>query len=159
MQPRDLLKVADDLVHSAGRGRPSQAHLRRAVSATYYALFHDLAQTAANLLIGGQKAHISEGAWKEVYRALEHGTARGKFENKTLMERFPQELQDFADRFNDLQKKRNSADYDPYENFSKSAVHQDIRLAERVIENFKAVPKRDQRAFAAYSIIKNRKTR
>ena len=40
MQPLDFTRAARDLVDSAGRGRPREVNLRRAVSTTYYALFH-----------------------------------------------------------------------------------------------------------------------
>ena len=51
MSSPDLIDAARTLAES-GRGRPTQARLRRAVSTGYYALFHTLAASAANLLIG-----------------------------------------------------------------------------------------------------------
>ena len=42
MKPLDLIEAARDMTES-GRGRPTQAKLRRAVSTAYYAMFHCLA--------------------------------------------------------------------------------------------------------------------
>ena len=55
MNPDDLIRIARYLASTGtgiNAGRPSQADLRRAVSTTYYALFHALAQCCANTLIG-----------------------------------------------------------------------------------------------------------
>ncbi len=58
--------------------RPTQANLRRAVSTAYYAVFHSLAQTAADMLIGRKRT----SDWHQVYRALEHGNAKNACLNK-----------------------------------------------------------------------------
>ena len=55
MNPDDLIRIARYLASTGtgvGIGRPSRADLRRAVSTTYYALFHALAECCANTLIG-----------------------------------------------------------------------------------------------------------
>ena len=77
MTPRDLIATARGLAEGDPR-RPSQANLRRAVSTAYYAMFHCLAGTAADLLIGGSRSE----AWHQVYRALEHGSAKGACRNR-----------------------------------------------------------------------------
>ena len=51
MNSRDLILTARGLTELSPR-RPNQANLRRAVSTAYYAVFHCLAGTAANLLVG-----------------------------------------------------------------------------------------------------------
>ena len=58
MNPDDLIRIAEHLASGGVRGRigrPVQAELRRAVSATYYALFHALARCCANMLVGVQR--------------------------------------------------------------------------------------------------------
>ena len=71
MTPHDLMEAARALAEP-DHGRPTQARLRRAVSSVYYAMFHTLAVTAADLFIGEARG----AAWHRVYRALEHGRAR-----------------------------------------------------------------------------------
>jgi len=52
LNPRDLLRIARQLARWPNRGRPREANLSRAVSATYYALFHALATCCADMLAG-----------------------------------------------------------------------------------------------------------
>lgn len=155
MRPRDLLKTAE-LLLSAEKNRPTEAALRRAVSSCYYALFHFLARECADLLIGGRGAARSLEAWRQVYRALDHGEVRSKCKNTTILKKFPHAIQRFAGNFIELQKKRHDADYDPFARFAKDDVEQMILLAKEMMEKFRAVPVSDRRAFCAYLLFKTR---
>ena len=156
MHALDFVATTRDLAASRS-GRPRLTNLRRAVSTTYYALFHCLAECCANMLIGGTGADRSEAAWRQAYRALQHGLAGKHCEHKQNIERFPGEIQDFANVFVDMQKKRHSADYDPGAAFSKLEVLQGISEAENVIRSFGRVPAKDRRAFAVYLLFDIRK--
>ncbi len=153
MLPRDLLDTARHLVVS-GKGKPKQAHLRRAVSTTYYALFHVLAKTCADLVIGTSKQKRSKPAWNQVYRALQHGFAKDACKHANLLSKFPNTIQDFANMFVAMQDKRHKADYDPDEKVFKSAVEADIRAVESVIDGFEKAPQKDRRAFVALVLLK-----
>ncbi len=152
MKPLDFIATARDLVHANSKGRTRETNIRRAVSTTYYALFHCLATSNANMLVGGPSAHRSQPAWRQAYRGLQHRTARQRCERQDII-KFPAEIQDFAERFVDMQQKRHEADYDPDATFSKSDVIQDITDAEDVIRCFNSVPVRDRRAFAVYLLL------
>lgn len=154
MKPRDLLGNAEVLLKS-GNGRPTDVSLRRATSAAYYALFHCLARECANLLIGVNKSNISSQAWRQVYRALDHNTVVNQCKNETI-KKFPKEIEDFANQFTSMQKKRHSADYDPFTKFVKSEVIADIQLTENAITLFESAPKLDRRAFCAFVLLKRR---
>ena len=147
---RDLLETARDLAGVPGGLSPSQASLRRAVSTTYYALFHCMAENCADMLVGEPGSVRSQPAWQQAYRALEHGRAKERCERKDFIRRFPSQIQDFAEKFAEMQGKRQTADYDPSASFAQSAVIEDIDLAERRIHEFRQAPERDRRAFAAY---------
>ena len=149
----DFIATARDLAGANSKGRPRETNIRRAVSSTYYALFHCLATCNANMLVGGPGANRSQPAWRQAYRGLQHGTARQRCERQNIIIRFPDEIQDFAERFVDMQQKRHEADYDPDATFSKSDVIQDITDAEDVIRCFNSVPVRDRRAFAVYVLL------
>lgn len=73
--------------------------LKRAISDAYYALFHCLAESNANLLVGGPNADRSDPAWIQAYRALVHRKAKDKFRKQDPMRRFPEALRQFADEF------------------------------------------------------------
>ena len=72
------------------------------------------------------------------------------------MEQFPPAIKTFGSVFVDMQDVRNSADYDPNEIFSKSAVKDYIKRAESAIKNFERVKEKDRRAFCAHVLFKTR---
>lgn len=151
MKPDDFIKTAKDLIR-IGRGKPRQTNLRRACSTTYYALFHTLCQTCAEAFA----RRDTRNAWKQVYRAVDHGIARQNCKRSDVISRFPEPIQDFADQFVSMQEKRHRADYDPHQKFLKSAVEADIAAAESAIANFHACAVKDRKAFAAYVLFKHR---
>ena len=153
MRPLDFIATARELADANRTGRPRETNLRRAVSTTYYALFHCLASCCADTIAGDSPANRDTLAWNQAYRALEHGIARKRCENKDLRERFPPEIKDFAQQFADLQIKRHRADYDPGTNFSKKEVIQYIHAAENVIRHFTMTSLKDRRAFVAYVLL------
>ncbi len=156
MNPDDLLTIAERLASvgiGARRGRPRQAELRRAVSAAYYALFHTLAGNCANLLVGGRSSTRTKHAWRQMYRAPDHGHVKRRFVErrpKRVLARFPQEVQDFADQFVRMQRLRHLADYDPFERFSRYTVSQYIDETKAAIAEFEQVHRNDRRAFAVF---------
>lgn len=148
------MKSAELLV--SGKGKPTQVNLRRAVSSTYYALFHCLARDSADLLVGGSGADRSKPAWAQVYRAVNHGQAKDACRNGQMIQKFPKKVEDFANLFVTMQKKRHSADYDPFERFTKSEVVQDIATVRSALAAFRTVPTKDRRAFCTYLLFKTR---
>ncbi len=88
-------------------------------------------------------------------RALDHGFAKQQCKKDTIS-KFPQAIQDFADLFVQLQEKRHAADYDPTVHFSLSDARQAIDSADLAIRNFNVAGIRDKRAFAAWTVMKNR---
>ncbi|MFC4724714.1 hypothetical protein AB6B38_01430 [Glycocaulis abyssi] len=121
----------------------------------YYALFHCLARSNADLLIGTAKASRSNPAWSQTYRALEHGIAKTACK-RPEMTKFPADIQNFASRFVTLQELRHEADYDPDARFAKSGVRQHLADAEASIAGFMAASTNDRRAFAAWVLFKKR---
>ena len=156
MKPADFIATARDLVQVSGRGRPRETNLRRAVSTAYYALFHGLAECCADLLVGGPGANRSQLAWRQTYRALQHGDARQRCERQAIIRRFPTEIQDFAVQFVLMQKERHHADYDPEGVYNKDEVIQNIVESEQCLSRFIKAPAKDRRAFAIYVLLSMR---
>ena len=152
MTPSSLVAAARDMA-SMGRGRPRQANLCRAVSTAYYAMFHCMAACCANTIVGGIGADRSYPAWLQTYRALEHGTARSRFGNRTYILKFPPEIRSFADKFLEMQEKRHKADYDPTVTFPRLDVLSDIGAVERAISDFNQAPIKDRRALAVFVLL------
>ena len=158
MKPDDFIKTARSLVSQRGAGRPRETDLRRAVSTAYYALFHCVAASGADLLVGGEQADRSERAWRQTYRALNHGRAKSRCKEITGKKQvgFPAERKDVALEFVNLQRVRHRADYDPAERLIKSDVLQTIRLAERAVAKFRDAQRRDRTAFVVYMLLDKR---
>ncbi len=125
------------------------------MSTAYYALFHSLARTCADTLAGTAGPNRSRPAWRQAYRALEHGQATSRCKHQTIR-KFPDAIQDFADTFVSLQLKRHLADYDPERSFKKSEVIESINRAGVVIARFNDAPLKHRRAFAIYVLMKLR---
>ena len=152
MNPHDLMEVARALAES-GHAPPTQARLRRAVSTTYYAMFHCLAASAADLFIGTER----NPAWHRTYRALEHGRARSACRQAQTMPEFPAGVRHFADAFVELQVARQEADYAlDTAAYRKSDVLDYIGSAERAISPFEQAAVEARRAFAAHVLFRQR---
>ena len=163
MNPDDLIRIARLLaggMTGGGLGRPRDADLRRAVSAAYYALFHALAACCADTLIGSSPRTRSQQAWRQTYRALDHGPAKERCARREI-EQFPQDIQDFAASFVKLQGRRHTADYDPLPDrgsgFYRSDVLKLIGEVEEMIGVLNAASDLDRRAFAALVLFRLRR--
>ena len=155
MDPDVLLRIAADLVN-ANAGEPRPTELRRAVSAAYYALFHCLARSCADAPVGGSQAPRNAAAWRQAYRALEHGEARKRCSRVDVMRAYPVAIRDFAEHFLEMQADRHAADYDPHASFDKHEVLNALDRTRRAIDGFLAAPPGDRRAFAVYLLTKVR---
>ena len=152
MSPHDLMEVARALAES-GHAPPAQARLRRAVSTAYYALFHCLAASAADLFIGTARSP----AWHRTYRALEHGRARSACRQASAMREFPVEIRDFAEAFVALQRARQEADYAlDTPAYRKSDVRDHIASAELAIRQFGQAAVDAKRGLVAHVLFRQR---
>ena len=159
MDPAHLIAIARGMAGGAiggGRGRPRQADLRRALSAAYYAMFHTLARCCADTLVGATPASRSQPAWTQTYRALEHGYARNQCIRASKNDEFPQAVRDFSERFARMQRLRQTADYAPDSDFSRSDVLQLVAQVEEDIAEFASVPAADRNAFSVYVLMRMR---
>ena len=153
MNPTELIALARALVNGiiAGGAAPvSQTELRRAVSCAYYAMFHTLALSNANTLIGASTADQQRWAWQQTYRAADHRPTRNKLSSVSLDGRFPGAVRRFGVVFADIQRARHSADYDPHSEFSATDVSELIDRAETVIANFNQTPDDTRRDLAIH---------
>ena len=151
--------IADDLLDIAQRlaeGRPSQTDLRRAISSVYYALFHAIAQSNADTLVGDDPQSRDQAAWRQAYRALDHGYAKRRCQSAQNNLRFSLPVKNLAGQFVDLQSARHRADYDPDEIFSGQDVLISVSEAIAYISAFQAAPELERRAFAVYVLMRDR---
>ena len=160
MNPTDLIRIARHLaVGGVGgdRGRPRQTDLCRAVSASYYAMFHTLARCGADMLAGATRASRNQSAWEQTYRALEHGHALNQCLNRVAMSRFRPEIRDFGKQFVIMQRMRHYVDYSPVAGFYRAHVIQYIDETERIIAGFDVAPAGERRAFVIHTLFRSRR--
>ena len=149
MRARDLMATARGLMELDPR-LPTQANQRRALSTAYYAVFHALARSAADLLIGRKRT----AAWHQAYRALEHGHAKRACQNKRAMEGFPSEILEFAGTFVVLQDARHQADYSLEVSCERNGTLAAIDRAEQAIGQLEGANIEHRRDFVAYTLFK-----
>jgi uncharacterized protein (UPF0332 family) len=146
----DLIATARQLAQLHQR-RPRQADLRRAISTAYYALFHGLAETAADRLIGSTSEVHRTPAWRRVYRALNHSEAK-KACVRSGQSNSSGDLLIFTTTFPDLQDLRHQADYDPNVRFQHSFVVAQVDEAEEALAALQRVGKAEQLDFITLAL-------
>ena len=135
--------------------QPTDEALRRAVSTAYYAMFHALATSNADCIIGTPQDAIARHAWDRAYRGLEHGSARVQLQQE--QELFSQGTRWFAEAFAQLQEVRHRADYDNTRSFDVVLANTWIDRAEEAIRGFMQVSVEERRAVAVQSLIRRRR--
>lgn len=159
MNPSDLIDSARQRAGGVApfpRGRPRQTDLQRAVSDTYYAMFHALATCGANTLVGTGYGARRQPEWRQIYRALEHGYARQQCSNQRALAQFPPAIRQFGRHFAGSQQQRHLADYDPDTNLTRDEVLQLIDETTEIIQAFNRAPANRRRAFAIHVLFRTR---
>ena len=134
--------------------QPLEDSLRRAVSTAYYAMFHALASSNADCLVGTPHNPLTEHAWSRIYRGLSHNAARRNLlQDRSL---FSLHVQQFADAFAQLQDQRHRADYDPNRTFSRPQALYWIERAEGAIDNFMQASDDERKMVAIQSLVGRR---
>jgi uncharacterized protein (UPF0332 family) len=129
IDPKHLLDHAESLFRKRSKGGAyKQVDLRRAISASYYALFHAILRESADLLIG--KAHRKSAAYLIAYRSLDHKKLKrvcDELRRQILPERYRRisKEQTVGDHIKDvafaaikLQEWRYNAEYNPHGSFT-----------------------------------------
>ncbi len=155
MSSENFIRTAQVLIPT-GQGRPRSTDLQRAVSTSYYAMFHCLAGSCADTLMGGLHAGRGTDAWILTYRALNHRSAKARCSDKENLKQFSAHIRVFAETFARMQEQRHHADYAPNAGFRKSEAIQRITEVENAIRNFQEESPAERRAFAAYILFKGR---
>ncbi len=155
IDPQELIDACYKLVpQAASTQQPSDADLRRAISAAYYALFHTLAASNADLIAGQPQSDISSYAWDRVYRRLDHGRAQNNL--RGILNRLSQNGQNFARIFIELKDQRDEADYNPNALIIRSDTLNAISRVETAIRDFAQLSEEERRLIAAQSMFDRR---
>ncbi len=115
--------------------QPFQEALRRAISTAYYAMFHALAASNADLIVGA-RTPANQSDWTRTYRSLRHFRAENPLHGWPHL--FSPPVQNFAVVIAGIKADRENADYNPNANFVQNQVIAWIDSAERAIIDFNA---------------------
>lgn len=162
IRPKWLLRQARELA-GTGVGQPRHTNLRRATSAAYYALFHELSMAVAAHLLPGSNDAERRRATRKVSHTSIRGAAdwiAGDTPPKHLGDvvdrlRFNRDLTDVAQAFKELQEERESADYDHEADFTRPGTIARIEQANRAVDILRSnVDNNDFRSFLGLVALK-----
>lgn len=137
-------------------GPPRQVNIRRAISASYYAVFHLLAASVADHYVG--KARRQTPEYRLAYRSLQHRRLKElcveltKPSPKPIYRGYvPADGMDgpfleFASAAKDLQEQRHMADYDPMARLKTANAQAAIKTARSAIGRFERMSGPSRRA-------------
>lgn len=149
----ELLDTAEFLLSRPGG--PTPADTCRAISATYYALFHCLAKSCCDLFVGIDPTARPQRAWNHLYRSLNHSAIDKRCRKVGTMtsKGFDQKIIEFADFTRNMQWKREKCDYSFAVVPNIDEARNDIGFARKHLENFRTVGENHKRAFAVYLLV------
>lgn len=154
IDPLELIATCYKLVSQAADSSPSEGDLRRAISTAYYAVFHTLAASNAELIAGQPQTLMSSYAWERVYRRLDHGRAQNNLRGVT--NQLSPNGANFVQTFIDLQDLRQDADYNPNASITLSRTVNIIERAETAIKDLAQLNEEERRFIAAQSLFDRR---
>ena len=143
----DLLKQAHFLARKELK-RPTQASLRRSVSASYYALFHLLVDDATRLMLAGNARRplrdslaraFHHAAMKQTARAFAEKSIPPKLAAGLNREPVQRPLIDVAAAFVQLQDARHDADYNRARRFTRRETLDLADMAEQAFRDWRQV--------------------
>jgi uncharacterized protein (UPF0332 family) len=157
--PEHLFEQAEALVASP---QARQDDLRRAISASYYALFHFTLTAAADMVVGTDDR--SSARYSLVYRSVDHSRLRALCcqlsGTRPQLPLTPSDgfgrIADFARIAFHLYELRNLADYDPSRPFTTDEARVAISDAREAIKRFQQGTVEQQKAFLTLLLFRSR---
>lgn len=134
--PNDLIAHADRL-HQAATTTQDQADLRRAISAAYYALFHELTSCAAKNW--GHERHRYRFARLFQHAKMNQACKSWHRANEKTSTQPHHLLLGIAEIFTELQESRHAADYDLSKTWAASEVGEIIFSASTAVLAWRAI--------------------
>ncbi len=166
LDPDELFEQAEFLVTPRRPGPPRQVDVRRAVSASYYAVLHFVCTEAANFVIGQRWQR--EARYAHVYRSVDHRELRSScaaiqatrldaaFDRLAPPGGYSPAMKQFARGAIELQAQRNTADYDPSGLLRTKDGHLTVSLGRSTISAFRDTDADNRTAFLTVLLFKRR---
>jgi len=167
LTPDHLFAQAEALLRLYPGRKPRQTELRRAISTSYYGVFHFVLAQAADMHIGAK--YRAKPRYALVYRSISHTWLRSlcldvaKANAPAALKAFlpvggfGQDLRKFALATANLQDRRHTADYDPSVNFVRRDAQSAIAAARSAVAQFLALSIEERRLFLALLLFPQRR--
>ena len=149
----DLLKQAWHLANKEPR-RPSQASLRRAISAACYALFHRLVDEATRMMISRSNRDSLRQCLSRAFRHSDMQEVCKRFASNQVPKKLSPAFDDLlplhpklvsiARAFFDLQEARHQADYNTYRPLRREEALYHVEVTEKALQDWELIRKTPQ---------------
>ena len=146
MKWKELIALAREMAATPLSDRLHQTKLRLAVGTVYYAVYHALARSNADLLVEPSETEGSASEWSRVYAALGGDSAHELMQADFA--KHPEAVRLFADTFLAVHHQRLLAEEDPVTAFTTDQARDWVDRAETAIAEFLTVESEQRRAFA-----------
>ena len=146
MKWKELIALAREMAATPPSDRLHQTKLRLAVGTVYYAVYHALARSNADLLVEPSETEGSASEWSRVYAALGGDSAHELMQADFA--KHPEAVRLFADTFLAVHHQRLLAEEDPVTAFTTDQARDWVDRAETAIAEFLTVESEQRRAFA-----------
>ncbi len=155
--PDHLFEQAEGLLSLYPGRKPRQTELRRAISSSYYGIFHFVLAQAADTHIGAK--YRASPRYVLAYRSISHTWLRAlcaEIIKPTVSAAlkpflpaggFGADMRGFARVTSDLQERRHAADYDPATMFVRGDAESAISAARVAVGLFHACPLKERQLF------------
>lgn len=156
LTPDHLIDQAARLVVSPRPGPVRQVDLRRAISSSYYGVFHAALIAAADSIVG--RVHRRSVRYARVYRSIEHKDLRTicdlarrptlppMYQPHVPGGGFGGPIKSFAEGTVWLQERRLAADYDPLLTFVAKDAETAINIARSAVRSWRTSPPEQREA-------------
>jgi hypothetical protein len=146
MKWKELIALAREMAATPPSDLLHQTKLRLAVGTVYYAVYHALARSNADLLMGPSKTEGSTPEWDRVDKALGGDTAYDLMQADCSGH--PEAVGCFADAFLAVHHQRLLAEEDPATTFTTVEARDGIGRGEIAIAEFRSIETGQRKAFA-----------
>lgn len=159
----NLILAAIDLIDANKIDEVTDAHVRRSISTTYFALFQHICCEASDLFLGTDDSELTR-AKEHMRRSISHEQLAKRcsqaYELKDSAGNyvFPDEIRNMANGIVQAKEKRHDADYSFRASFTKVDALLATMEAGALMEDFDGLAKNHRKAFMVWALVnKNRK--
>ena len=146
LDPTVLIDSADYAVNNALPGGPSREVIHRAISTAYYAVFHAINASNADIQHGVPTNAAAAQAWTSTYRRMRHGFATRSLGRHLFSLTY--HAQSLANHFTNLKTARETADYDPNRILTAGDANYWIGAAKAALSALRAMTAADRQTFS-----------